>query len=128
MEYCSQNVRVETSDGKTAYAKVDWGDGSSEYGDTPKTFVHRYEKGKTRTVTASATGYTLASKTFTTCISQFTLTLQKIIEKCNQSFKVTDTVGAVLSGATVTVRDRVTWAEIGSCTTDTYGKCTVNGL
>jgi PKD repeat protein len=77
VEYCSQNVRVVTSDGASVSAHIVWGDGADEYGTTPNTFTHRYEKGKSPTVTASATGYTSASKTFTTCISQFTLTLTK---------------------------------------------------
>jgi len=122
LEYCSQNVYVETSDGAVVNAKIEWGDGASEYGDTPKTFTHHYEEGKSVTVTVSATGYSPASKTFTTCISQFTLTLQKAVELCHQSFRVIDkdTLERI-AGATVTI-------STSSCTTNAYGECTIYNL
>jgi len=121
---CSQNIRVVTSDGAVVNAKMDWGDGASEYADTPNTFVHMYEKGKSRTATASATGYTSASKTFTTCISQFTLTLQKVVDTCHQSFRVIDkdTPTKRIKDATVTISPSL------SCTTNTYGECTIYNL
>lgn len=79
VEYCSQNVHVKTSDGSVVRAKIDWGDGSSEYGDTPVTFTHRYEEGKTSmlTLTASATGYTSVSGTFIPCIGELIMMLGK---------------------------------------------------
>ena len=92
VEYCSQNVYVVTSDGATVSAKVVWGDGASEYGGTPNTFTHRYVEGINVTVTASATGYSPASKTFNTCISQFTLTLEKIVLVVDFRIRVLDDV------------------------------------
>ncbi|GAH80986.1 unnamed protein product, partial [marine sediment metagenome] len=92
---CSQNVRVVTSDGASVYAHVVWGDGADEYGTTPKVFVHRYEEGKTYTVTVSAAGYEDASQVITTCVPEFTLTLEKIVVYCTQEFLVKHPDGSI---------------------------------
>ena len=126
-EYCSQNVRVVTSDGKTASAKIDWGDGASEYGDTPKTFTHRYEKGKIYKIKITASGYSSPERTITSCIYEFTLTLMKTVEYCPQNVKVSDKdTGAGIGG--VTVATRPTTGTIIRCTTDSGGRCTLSNL
>ena len=120
IDYCSQNVRVVTSDGASVYAHVVWGDGADEYGTTPNVFTHRYEKGKTRTITASAYGYDSDSETFTTCKSQFTLTLQKKIDYCTQEFLVKHPDGAIAPDAYV-------HDDLGNyCKTLSSGKCSMD--
>ncbi|MCK4528883.1 hypothetical protein KAW18_16055, partial [candidate division WOR-3 bacterium] len=79
-EYCYQYVRVETSDGKSVTYEITWGAGTWATGSTPDTSMLYCEKGKSYTATATASGYTSASKTFTACTTQFTLTLTKEVE------------------------------------------------
>ena len=77
IDYCSQYINVETSDGAAVAFHLEWGDGTYEDGYTPKRCNYDYEEGIPVTATASAAGYESGSNSFTTCISEFTLLLEK---------------------------------------------------
>ena len=83
--FCSQDVRVVTSDGAAVKPQIEWGDGGTSYGEeTPWDASHSYKKGERYTVRVSADGYEAASKTIErTCESKFTLTLTKEEVPCS---------------------------------------------
>ena len=72
---CGQYINVTVSAGEETDFKLEWGDGIWEVGTTPQRCYYDYEEGITVTAIASAVDYEPDSRTFTTCTSEFTLTL-----------------------------------------------------
>jgi len=75
VQQCGQYINVSVSAGEETDFTLEWGDGTWEVGTTPKRCYYDYEQGISVTATASATDYQSASRTFTTCVPEFTLAL-----------------------------------------------------
>ncbi len=101
---CDQHVKIIVSDNIFVNPTVSWGDGTSSVVSANEDHIHAYTKGQSHTVTASATGYTSASTTFTACASQIVLTLTEKVSHCSQNVRVVTSDGG-------SVRAKIVWGD-----------------